>query len=169
MWSQNSRRVIPLFLLLSLCACGFKPMYGKQGNNNFSGVLVEASSETRKVARQLQFDLEDKLNPSGRVPANPTYRLVASVRSTTSSIGVARDGTVSRYNINLISDYTLYKIGQKEPVTSGQLRHVSSYNNLVNQYYSTYVSEQDAMKRGLTGLAELYRQRLSSYLAKDAS
>ncbi|MCE2927577.1 MAG: LPS assembly lipoprotein LptE [Rickettsiales bacterium] len=153
---------------LLLTGCGFQPMYGARqeaGKSAIAGVSVEATAQDRRTKQQLQISLEDKLNPTGAIPANPTYRLVADVSSSVSGIGVSRDGTATRYNVNLTSSYQLYKTGEEKPVTTGTLRHVSSYNNLPNQYYSTYVSEQDAIRRGIGELAEMYRQRLSPYLA----
>ena len=153
-----------------LSACGFQPMYGAKSASPaaispVAGVVVEASAQERSQRQQLQIQLEDKLNPGGAVPVNPTYRLVADLAITTAGLGVSRDGTVTRYNVNLVSNYKLYRIGETQPVAGGSLRHVSSYNNLPNQYYSAYVSEQDAIKRGIAELAELYHQRLSSVLS----
>ena len=162
-----SRLVIGAWCLV-LSACGFQPMYGAKGSApeaSIAGVKIEASGQDRRMGQQLKFDLEDKLNPAGAVPALPAYRLSVSLESSVGGIGVARDGTVSRYNVYLTSQYALYRTGESKPVTTGSLQHVSSYNNLVNQYYSTYISEQDAIRRGITELAELYRQRLSPYLA----
>lgn len=149
---------------LQLSACGFQPMYG-HSELGIAGVTVETSSGDRRLNQIFSAALEDKLNPSGRIPASPQYRLAADLTSSITGLGVSRDGTASRYNVNLISTYQLYKIGEDKPVASGSLRHVSSYNNLPNQYYSTYVSEQDAMRRGVAELAELFRQRLAPYLA----
>lgn len=154
--------------VLLLTACGFKPMYGaKKGapEASIAGVEVAQITGERRLTQQLKADLEDRLNPAGAVPAKPTYKLTLNLRSTASPIGVARDGTVSRYNVYLDSDYTLVRLADSKEMTKGSLRHVSSYNNLVNQYYSTYVSEQDALTRGVTELSELYRQRLSPFLA----
>jgi hypothetical protein len=146
-------------------------MYGthQAQGGQVAGVKVEASAQDRRLGQQFRADLEDKLNPGGAVPSSAKYRLVASLSSASTAIGVARDGTVSRYNVNLTSNYELYRVGETKPVTKGSLRHVSSYNNLVNQYYSTYISEQDAINRGITELSELFRQRLSPYLATSSA
>jgi LPS-assembly lipoprotein len=167
MWLRNSLLVI----MLALSACGFQPLYGQRSNDGspqtLAGVSVDPiSASTGRMGQQFKADLEDKLNPQGAVPPRPSYRLSATLVSTSSAIGIARDGTVSRYNVYLDSAYTLYRNSDGKPVTKGSLRHVSSYNNIANEYFSTYVSEEDAVKRGITELAEAYRQRLSSHLAK---
>jgi len=159
---------VTIVCLSLLSACGFKPMYGAPSASGVApsaGVSVETASPDRRISQQFKIDLEDKLNPNGAVPKNAQYKLVASIKSSTSAIGIARDGTISRYNVYLDSDYTLFRTGEEKPVATGKLRHVSSYNNRANQYYSTFVSEQDALKRGVTEMAELFKQRLSPQLA----
>lgn len=152
-----------LLLPLALSGCGFEPVYAKrEGSALFAGVQVEAP-QTRS-GQQLRIALEDELNPGGAA-ARPAYRLVVDLKNSEAAIGVARDGTVSRYNVYLDSAYTLYHIADEKIVTSGQLRHVSSYNNITNQYYSTYVAQEDALKRGVSELGKLYYQRLSAYLS----
>ena len=153
--------------LLGITACGFKPMYGHKGGTEGGGpgVVIETLDDRTRMNQQFKAELEDKLNPAGRVPANAKYRLETTLSSEANAIGVARDGTVSRYNVSMRSGYRLIRIDDDQLVTSGSLRHVSSYNNTNNQYFSTYMSEQDALKRGVTELTELYKQRLSPFLA----
>lgn len=142
-------------------------MYGAKNQQLLSaGVLVETSKDS--LGQQLQANLEDQLNPGG-VPAQPLYSLSVQVASGTGGIGVARDGTISRYNVALDSSYVLTRLSDRKIIQTGNIRHVSSFNNQVNQYYSTYIAEKDAMKRGLTELAELYRQRLGVLLLKNGA
>ena len=163
-----SLRISVLFIPLLAAACGFSPMYGAKtaepGAKQVAGVAID-SEVVGRPGQLFKADLEDKLNPGGSVPAQPEYRLKVTLTSSAGAIGVARDGTISRYNVYLDSTYKLYDARGKE-LTQGSLRHVGSYNNLANRYFSTYVSEQDAIKRGITELAELYKQRLSPYLSQ---
>jgi hypothetical protein len=159
------------WLVVAMCvflsACGFQPMYSKNPvgqSTALAGVYIEKVSGEGRMAQQFRTDLEDKLNPNGKVPANPAYSLSVSLASTESAIGVAKDGTISRYNLYLDSTYSLKEYGSDKVIANGTLRQVSSYNNLTNAYFSTYVSKEDAIKRGVTELSENYRQRLAPYL-----
>lgn len=114
------------------------------------------------MARQFTNNLEDMLNYEG----TPAYKLDVVLTQSVVGIGVARDGTASRYNLVLNSTYKLIRIADGKEVDSGSLGNFTSYNNPNNQYFSTYVSEQDARKRGIKELAELYRQRLISFTEK---
>jgi hypothetical protein len=147
-------------------ACGFQPVYGKKDGavpKSLAGVSIEPVGRDRD-SQLLKFALEDNLNPGGAVPVNPAYRLNASLTSTASPIGIARDGTVSRYNVHLYSQYKLIRNSDDAVVTTGNVRHVSSYNNVTGAYFSTYISEEDAVKRGIGELGEMYRQRLAPFL-----
>lgn len=148
-----------------LYGCGFEPVYASKRTTpntiHTGGVAID--SIPGLSGQQFRAGLEDHLNPGGAVPANPAYRLNATLSYVTTPIGVARDGTVSRYNIYINSSYVLYRTSDNKRMTSGRLQHVSSYNNVTNAYFSTYISEGDALKRGIAELSELYRQRLAAY------
>jgi LPS-assembly lipoprotein len=169
MWLRNS----VLLGVLLLTGCGFKPLYGARSQNTQTAALLDGvkidyvSVSKERMGQQLKIILEDRLNPGGAVPANPKYRLKVDLKETISAIGVAQDGTVSRYNLYLNSAYTLYRIADGQQMTSGSISNVSSYNNVTNAYFSTYISKEDAIKRGITELSEMYRARLSAYLAQN--
>ena len=167
------KRITGLCLLiaaLSLGGCGFQPLYAAKSKTDVSKVFagVKIDSISGRQGQLLKAALEDRLNPDGSLPVNPTYRLNLTLTNSTVPIGVARDGTVSRYNVYLTSHYTLYRIADDKAISAGDLSYINSYNNLTNEYYSTYISEQDALKRNVTELAELYRQRLTTYLDEGA-
>lgn len=150
---------------LLAASCGFEPMYGKKNQQALAaGVKIETQNDA--IGHQFKQDLEDALNPTG-VPPRPEYLLKVSVQTAASAIGVARDGTVSRYNVVLGSNYMLQRISDGKILQKNQVQHVSSFNNQTNQYYSTYISEKDAISRGIKELAELYRQRIGAILLKD--
>ncbi|MBY0406949.1 MAG: hypothetical protein K2Q01_04605 [Rickettsiales bacterium] len=167
-----SLRSSALLLLvgLSLAACGFEPLYAKKTTEQpesklLAGVHIDTISG--RIGQVFKSSLEDRLNPSGN-RQRPLFRLTTQINHVNVPISVARDGTVARYNIHLNSAYVLYRVSDDQPVTSGNLNYIVSYNNLTNVYFSTYVSEQDALKRGTVALAELYRQRLAAYLDQGA-
>lgn len=164
------RTIAVILLPLWLAGCGFHPLYGKTSASPDSRLLAGVKIDTipGRLGQIFKSDLEDKLNPSGVTPSNPGYRLMVKLDHINIPISVARDGTVSRYNINFTSEYVLFRTADQKPVTSGKIGTITSYNNLTNVYFSTYVSEQDALKRGTIALAELYRARLATYLESGA-
>ena len=159
--------------LLLLSACGFQPLYGKPDStpnapNSQLNAGVKVDPIPGHLGQIFKNHLEDQLTPSGGLPATPAYRLVVKMDYINVPISVARDGTVSRYNVNFNSDYVLIRTSDQKPVTSGSIAYLTSYNNLTNIYFSTYESQQDALKRGTEAMAELYRQRITAYLDSGA-
>lgn len=182
-WKKNFPRLklITLYtlhsaLMLSIAACAFQPVYGTSSAISANaplraGVIISAtdggssasenSSEApNKISRDFKEKLEDLLNPITR-RKSAEYRLSVSINQTTSAIGISRDGTASRYNLNTMSNYSLSRISDDTVIDTGTISNITSFNNPSNQYFSTYISEQDARKRGVAELAALYRQRLS--------
>jgi LPS-assembly lipoprotein len=160
--------------LATLFGCGFHSVYGshvddKTGNTDSAMLAsIRIDSIPTRSGQELKEDLEDVINPGNSIAAAPAYRLIISLTSSEAPIGVSRDGTVSRYNVYLTSTYRLIRIADDKQVSSGTVSHISSYNNEVNAYFSTYISDADATKRGISELAELYRTRLAAYFDAGA-
>lgn len=157
-----------LILPLLLSACGFQPLYGRHAPSGapMAGVKIQTSAVVGREAQELKSDLEDRLDPDGARSGPVEYQLNAALIVTKSAIVIAPDGTVQRYNIILESPYELIRIADGKKVTSGKLRHVTSYNNVNQAYFSTYVSEADVIRRAITELSEVYRQRLAAFLTQ---
>jgi len=171
-----SLRVKALCALLLLAACGFQPVHGSKTPVAEDSILragvaittgsVNADNSDIHVAQLFKNDLEDLLLPAATPGQPPAYEIHIMITETSSAIGVSRDGTASRYNLILSSTYSINRAGEKETLTTGIIRNVTSYNNPNNQYFSIYVALQDVRKRGVAELAEMYRQRLISYTKK---
>lgn len=177
-----------LLLCLAVSACGFQPVYGDKtalpsNSPLISGVIISASdggvitsvlssktegvnNSSYKIARQFSQNLEDLIYPSVK-GISPTYRLEVTLSQATTGIGISRDGTASRYNLTISSGYKLTRISDNKLVDAGGISNVTSYNNPSNQYFSTYISEQDARKRGTEELAKRYLQRLTAITEKS--
>ncbi len=179
--------LLPIACCLALSACGFQPVYSNSSASKKSpintGVIISASASSSgniatttnaptnsainnsalsAMSRQFTNNLEDLLNST----TTPEYNMEVALNESVVGIGVARDGTASRYNLVINSSYKLTRISDGKVVDTGSISNFTSYNNPNNQYFSTYISEQDARKRGISELAELYRQRLMSFAEK---
>ncbi len=182
-WSGKKVALLfSLLGLLSLSACGFKPVYGTASGISEqspirAGIKIVASgagvgsssnnvsvdeSANRAIIRQFTQNMEDIVADSDA----PTYKLEVVLSQSIGGLGVARDGTASRYNLTVNSSYRLVRLADNKLVDSGAISNVTSYNNPNNKYFSTYISEQDARKRGVKELAEMYRQRLIAFSEK---
>lgn len=166
-------KALLLCLPFLLAACGFEPLYGKppiteNAPDSRLNAGVKIDSIPGHLGQVFKNHLEDVLNPGGSLPKAPAYRLVANIGYITVPVSVARNGTVSRYNLNFSSDYVIIRTADEKPVTSGSVSYLSSYNNLTNIYFATYQAQQDALNRGTQALADLYRQRITAWLDSGA-
>ena len=169
-WRNN---VLALMLCGWLAACGFEPLYGTQGASvedqkvlsDLAGIEIQTPGGL--LGAQFKRDLEDRLNPGGIIAANRTYRLVMDLSMREEPVAVARDGSISRYNIFIETYFRLLRTKDQKPVLEGKFQRVTSYAVQANAYYSTYVSRNDSIRRAVTEMAEEYRQRLGAFLKQN--
>jgi hypothetical protein len=155
---------IHLFILCLLPACGFKPMAAEVQRVPLPQieVKVDGGNELRVLAADFGNKLEDLLSQHTR--SAEKYALEVSVSTTSSGGLVAPDGKAQRYTMTINSFYTLKRKSDDVAVDSGSVARSGSYLNRPNVYFSTFVSEQDTVKRLSKELAEEYHLLLASRL-----
>lgn len=177
------KRVSPCFaaLLCSLLlgACGFEPMAGTNttsaaGNSlpsELASVAIEAHTnrDQRLLGQQFRIALEDLINPGQLQGTQKHYALRVHLAPLTNPGFIAPDGTAQRFLVNLRSTYELIDLRSNETIERGSLDRNSSYSNLPNSFFSTYVAEQDTLRRLSAQLAEEYRLKLASLITTPPS
>ncbi len=172
-WLNKACFILPAVMMLS--GCGFEPVYGTHEANTshaavvIPDIIVEAKPAdiTRKRLAQLyKAKLETVLNPSGDIPPSAPYQLTNIISETESAMAVSKDGTISRYNVVLQANLTLTRTSDNKVVYNGIVQRIGSYDNVLNAYYSTYISGQDAINRAAVELAEDVKSRMIAFFAK---
>ncbi len=161
--------------LIALTACGFKPMAATYTNAYddqslpaaMASVRVEAASTDtqRLLGQNFRIALEDLIDPSGGASTGSAYVLQVSLEPYIQPGLIAPDGKAQRFLVSLNSSYVLKRLSDGAVLDNGRLNRSSSYSNLPNSYFSTYIAEQDTIKRMSKELAEQYRMKLASILA----
>ena len=172
---QTFRLSLVISSIILLAGCGFRPMAAADvatpGGQALSGerASVDIQAQTRRDGRALgqlfRVTLEDLINPGQKRANNQTYQLRVSLSPIVSPGFVAPDGKAQRFIVNLQSGYELRRIADNELIEHGTLSRSSSYSNLPNSYFSTFVAEQDTLKRLTQQLAEEYRFKLASLIS----
>ncbi len=165
-------------IALSISACGFKPMlatHDVSGNTSASPSspsLQHAFARidippigNQRIGQILHHTLEDHFYAQGR--ETPEYILNIKLDTLTSPIAISRDGTIARYSVELKATLQLVALENSQLLYSGEVRHLSSFNNQANNFYSAHISERYALERGAIELAEDIRLRLSNVLFKQ--
>lgn len=161
-------RLFLLFaLLLPLAACGFRPVHGRdyraRQELDLSAVAIEV--DTSRYGQLLKAEIQDGINPDFE-RAEKLYKLKISLAAREIYLFVNPDGTSSRGDIEFRSEYALTRLVDGKILQSGKITRVSSYNMSEQADYATYVSTEDAKRRGITELAQDYRLRLSNLMAQ---
>ena len=153
--------------LLALPGCGFQPLYGQSGSGQISTTddlaAVRVVPLSDRIGQQFHNMLIDRLNPKGQ-SKRPNYELYVKLTKTVNKVAIRKDETASRANMILGASFILRDQATTEALLRGSLRSINSYNILDSQF-PTYVSEADAVERGLRELSDDLRVRLAIYFS----
>jgi hypothetical protein len=174
MWSSKGLapppgRVSIFFLLLPLVfglpSCGFEPVYGASaGAPSAAASLagVEIGNIPDAGGQYLRNQLLDRLNAHGR-PADAPYMLrVSSLRSSTTSMGVETNGTVTRAMAELTATMQLFDKPTGKLLLQREVRAAGGYNELNNEF-ATLVSHEAVDDHMLEELADDITTQLGLY------
>ena len=120
-----------------------------------------------RAGQQLHNLLFTRLNPKGQ-PVVPAYALHVDLKQRIRKVGIRKDETATRANLILTAAYVLKPVDRDIVVLEGELSSFNSYNILDSQF-PTYVSENDALKRGLRELSDDLRIRLAAFFATESA
>jgi len=163
--------VLCAFMLLTLAACGFTPMYGSGGAGT-SGLSATAGLDKIEIdlipdetGVYLRNILIDQFYRDG-YPVDPRYRLrVAAINQKVQDLDVTTDSESTRRQIILTTTLNLVDIGTGENVLSRPVKAITSYNVLGSQF-TTRVSENDAREAALEDLARQIETQIALYLKR---
>jgi len=168
--------LIILASLITLSACGFRPMASVETRQADNAVLAHelasidiqtsTAGNQRLLKQRFQAALEDLINPGELTRNDHRYVLQVNLVHAIAPGFINPDGTAQRFLIELRSNFVLTRLADNKIIERGILRRSSSYSNLPNSFFSTYVAEQDTLKRLAEQLAEEYRLKLASLLAR---
>ena len=151
------RNLLILATSLALCACGFTPVYGTGGTGTALQGRIEVNEPNTRDGFLLTQRLEERL---GRTET-PEYTLTVSVRSGTEDLAVDSEGTISRFNLIGVADYTLVDQNSGRVLTSGTVNNFTGYS-ASGTTVSQLSAERDAQERLMVLLADQITIRLLS-------
>ena len=166
------RIALLLSVVLALAACGFEPLHGEKmtGPGDATRALLPielapVNAGEKRLAQRFRIAMEDLIDPAQRKAAQP-YLLTTGIEYVRVPLLVRPDGAIGRYSLNLTVRYGLIRNTDQVQLTSGILRYVNGYDVLASDF-SEYVSNEDALRRGVEQLAEDLRLRIAGYLARQ--
>ncbi len=163
---MSSRRALLALPLLALGACGFRPLYGSNGESNAAGLgatepsLRDALASVRVgliperngqlMRRALQRQLE-----GGQPGMQARYDLEVSLNYATEILGYQTDGLATRVRIVATANWLLATMNvPREVVDRGSARTVDAYNLPNLQFFAADASREDMERRLVAELSE---------------
>ena len=163
---MNKLGCLALTGLLLLTACGFSPIYGSHKDKGpvseaLSTVAIDSIPDSN--GQFLRNKLIDRFYFHGK-PAHPQTRLTVTLRATETDLGIQKDATASRSQLNLWADYVLRDNEGKE-LLKRTAHSVASYNK-INAQYGQVATQRNAYERTLTEVSEQISSVVSLYFAE---
>ena len=156
--------LLPFFLVVTISACGFQPIYSQKNQANVSENMsqIRISNIADRQGQILRNKLIDKLYGSSARPVSPKYRLsIQNLDEIISSVGIKKDATTTRGRITMTATLILEDY-RGDILLERDLKSVNSYNILDSQY-GTLITRQDAQQRTLDELSDEIQTILSLY------
>ncbi len=152
-----------LVLLLSVTACGFRPVHGTgEAGAARATASVQVAPIPERSGQLVHRELVRRLR-GGRSASGSAYRLAVELDERLAETGFRADETATRRNITLSASYRLIDARDGQTVLRGRAQSTNSAN-VLDQPYATEVAERDARKRGANDLAKKIFRDVASEL-----
>jgi LPS-assembly lipoprotein len=161
-------RALPLLLLLSLSACGLRPLYGGGGSGATAQTLrsVSVAPIDGKAGWLLRGALNDRFQSGGESTA--AYRLEVELDDQIAGFGVRRDDAITRERRTLRARYRLVETTKGTVVldaTAGSDVGI----DVVSSEYATVAAENTALERLTEIIADQITARVALYADRTAT
>jgi len=167
---MNPFRALRTFAVLGLLAgasaplagcAGFQPLYAAEGVAPKLSA-IEVTQPDGRLGFFMREYLTDSLARDRDQPA--LYRLALQNRELRVPRGITISNVASRYEVDLVTNYTLTEVGTGKLVTRGQVSVTVTYD-VQNQPYASLVAQQDGERRAAEQAADRLRIELATYFA----
>jgi LPS-assembly lipoprotein len=151
-------------LMAPLAGCGFRPLYGGSTAGGFDPDLaaIKVQPIADRQGQLLGLALRERLNPRGTaVPERYVLNVVLALSR--ADLGIQRDATSTRAEIQGSATYTLTPPRSDNVIFSGKSLSTSSFN-ILSDGYATKVAEDDARERAIHDISEDMAMTLSLFM-----
>ena len=142
--------------LSAVGACGFTPLYGE----GTSARAITGQVQVDILPGSFGFALRERLVNRLGAPNSARYQLSLTTNITSDQRAIRADRTITRFNLNATTTYTLTPLSGGPPADSGTVKAFTAYSAVASPF-ATRTAEQDARRRLAVTLADQIVQRLA--------
>jgi len=163
------RQLLLIACCLALAACGFQPLHSKEyrAQQGIALASLQVEVDHSRLGQLLEAETTDALNPDAQ-RQEKRYKLTIHLAMQDIALFINPDGTSARGDIQWTSTYTLTRLSDSKVMDTGSMVRISSYNTGedASTGYASFVSVEDAKKRGIIELGQDYKLRMANLLAQ---
>jgi LPS-assembly lipoprotein len=151
---------------LALNGCGWTPLYADPASGPADAELraIRVAPISERIGQKLAIGLRDTLNPGGE--ATPQrYLLRTSLQTARLDLGVITQGSGTRGRFEATASFSLSDIRSGAQLITGTSHVAESFDILAN-YYSNVVAEDDARTRSAEELRRDIVTQLTVFLQR---
>lgn len=154
-----SRVIFILFLLFSLCSCGFSPLHSpsqSEYNHELQQIYIEPANS---IADSGYYEaMQDLLQPGKETK----YVLITTLRFDKGISVLLPNSDVLHEKVTVYADYHLTSKDTGNIITSGSVTRALSYSTTFAPY-TNYVRSEDSSIKAARSIAEAIRNKLLFY------
>lgn len=161
-------RLLAVFSLLLLTACGFKPLYEAGGSSAAMQAHladIEVAPIPDRLGQIMRNRLLDRLNASGS-----KYRLEVVLEQSSEQYGTRPDTAKTQEQLTMFAAMRLVSYEGAEPVVliEDRMRARTSFD-VVQSDFAAVATREDSARRLALELAERIHRRLALYFSQTTS
>jgi LPS-assembly lipoprotein len=155
--------------LASLSGCGWAPLYADRAAGPADAALaaIKIAPIPERVGQKLAFGLRQWLNPAG-APVPSRYLLRILLQTSRLDLGIIPLGLGTRARFDVVATYTLSEIATGTPLFTASSHSAESFDIVAN-YYSNVVAEEDARERAIEAIRRDIVTQLTLFLQRRAA
>lgn len=167
MMRRRAVLALALGLPFALAGCGgWAPLYADRATGPADAELraIRVAPIPERIGQKLAIALRDSLNPTGE-PAPSRYVLRTGLQTARLDLGVLTQGSGTRGRFEATATYTLHDAASGARLF-GTTSHVNESFDILVNYYSNVVAEEDARTRVVEELRRDMVTQLTLFLQR---
>ena len=170
MLSSFNNKLCLAFVLIStiiISRCGFEPLYSERSNSSTQKYLDNLFIEpiSGRLGQTVRNQLLISLQTSSYMKS-PLYSLFINLDTERKPVAFKLDKTITRYNLEMISEFSLVNNVNGEILFNETNRSIAAYSIVLSEF-ANITAAQDAERRAAIDISQQIVTRLGIYFSNN--